>query len=1605
MATIDERVVSISFENSKFQTNVAQTMGTLDKLNIALADVGKKSGLSDLEKESGKVTFSQPMSALDKLKAKFGLMNAGNTFTDMERAADRVTLISPMTALDRLKQKLGMTTSGTTFTDMEASADRVSFAGLTRTIDGIGNHFTALQATAAVAFGNIAAVAAQKLASVTKSFTLDPITEGFKNYETQINAVQTIQANTGLTGKKGLGQITAALNNLNKYANLTIYNFSEMAKNIGTFTAAGVKLGPATESIKGIANLAALSGSNSQQASGAMYQLSQAIAAGKVGLQDWNSVVSAGMAGAVFQKSLIRTGQAMGTIAKGAVEIDKKTGAAKINGESFRQSIAAKPGEKSWLTSDVLVKTLGQFTGDATKAQLAAEGFNASQIKAIQAQAKTAVDAATKVKTFSQLMQSLKEEVSSAWAGIFKTLFGNIDQAKMLFSGLHNFLENALTGPLNRFNKTLDSWAKLGGRTELLAGLKQAFKDVSAVLKPIHEAFRDIFPPTTARSLLDLTKNFKSLMDQLKIGPQTAENLRRTFRGVFSVLDIGWNIVKDLVGVFFDLFHAAAPAAGGILSITGGIGDFLVKVDNAVKKGHALAGVFRFIGGVLSIPIKLLGALGGAIGSLFQGKDVSGAARQFGDAIGGLANGLGPLPKALDGVTRAWRAFINMLGQVKQIVAPYLHQAADAVKGFGDSIANALGHANWGNIFAAVQTGILGGIFLAIKKALGSGGPIETIVSNFKQVVGGANEVIEGVTGNLKALQRSIQAATLVEIAAAMGILAAAIFVLSTIDPKRISQALGSVAVGMGEMVAAILILRGATTGGLSLPFIAGSIILLSAAMVILATAMKIFATMSWGEIAKGLVGVAGGLSAVGLATNLMNGPKLIVTGLALIPLAIGLTILAGAMKVFGTLSWESMAKGLVGVAGGLTAIGLGIQLMPPTLPLIGLGLIAVSVGLALLAGAVLAFGAMDLGTLVQGILGMAGAIVALGLAVEAIPPTLALQAAGLLVLAVAMTALSGSIAIFGSMDIGRLVQGILAMGGALVVLGLGLQAMSGTIPGSVALLAAATAFAILAPTLALMGALPIGVIIKGLATMAGVLLVLGVAGAVAGPGIVVLGLGILALGAGLAAIGGAVYLFAKGISLLSDKSVKAMAAMIAAAAAFIAVFPSMVINFVKGIVTILGEVVKLAPKIINSLVQIAGDLLSAIVRLAPKIAVAMGAIIMAIIKILDDNAGPIIEAGFHLLEALLSGIARHIGRVTDQVSTIITHFLGALARNIPRIAREGTNVIVAWLRGVTNGIPRIVTAAARLITTFLRNIGKRIGDVIDAGSSIISGIITGIGRGMRKILDAGTNAIVKFLDGLRKAIPRIAHKGTDVVIAFVTAIGNTTVRLVKAGFNVVIKVINGIAQAIRNNGKRLGDAGWNLAWSIIQGAINGIGSLAHHFLDKIVDLGKKAAHLLTHPWEIFSPSRVTYRLARNIMLGLINGLNDNTPGVHKALEDSANSSVRKMNDAFSKIPKHITANTQPIISPVLDLTDVKKKASMLDKLMPKPVITAKVSTDQASAISQHKPGAATEVPQAGASTSVTFHQTNNSPDPLSAIEIYRQTRNQLSQAKRLVGA
>ena len=241
-------------------------------------------------------------------------------------------------SLNNLKKGLDLSGATKGLNDVGDAANKVKFDGLNSGIEAVKVKFSAMQVAAVTALVNITNSAFEAGKNLVKSLTLDPVIEGFKGYETQMNSIQTILANTSGKGTT-LEEVKAALSELNTYSDKTIYNFTEMAKNIGTFTAAGVDLKTSTDAIKGIANLAAVSGSNSQQASAAMYQLSQALAAGKVGLQDWNSVVNAGMGGAVFQNALKDTAKAMG------IAVDESM--------SFRDSISSKDGT-GWLTSEVL---------------------------------------------------------------------------------------------------------------------------------------------------------------------------------------------------------------------------------------------------------------------------------------------------------------------------------------------------------------------------------------------------------------------------------------------------------------------------------------------------------------------------------------------------------------------------------------------------------------------------------------------------------------------------------------------------------------------------------------------------------------------------------------------------------------------------------------------------------------------------------------------------------------------------------------------------------------------------------------------------------------------------------------------------------------------------------------------------------------------------------------------------------------------------------------------------------------------------------------------------------------------------------------------------
>lgn len=372
-----------------------------------------------------------------------------------------------MSTIDKLKAALNFKGAEKGLNAINSAAKNVKLDGVSNAVDSVKVKFDALQVAGVTALANITNAALNTGKRMASAFTIDPIVQGFGEYETQLNSVQTIMANTASKGTT-IDQVTDALNELNTYADKTIYNFTEMTRNIGTFTAAGVDLDKSVASIKGIANLAAMSGSSSTQAATAMYQLSQAIAAGRVSLMDWNSVVNAGMGGEQFQEALKRTARVMETGVDAAIE---KYG-------SFRESLT----QGQWLTTDVLTETLKQISGAYSEAELMQQGYTQEQARAIVEMSVTAEEAATKVKTFTQMIDTMKEAVGSGWAQTWQTVFGDFYEARDFWTSISDMF-GGMIGSMSDARNTLlegafeSSWEQIRGKIEATGGSLDLFDE------------------------------------------------------------------------------------------------------------------------------------------------------------------------------------------------------------------------------------------------------------------------------------------------------------------------------------------------------------------------------------------------------------------------------------------------------------------------------------------------------------------------------------------------------------------------------------------------------------------------------------------------------------------------------------------------------------------------------------------------------------------------------------------------------------------------------------------------------------------------------------------------------------------------------------------------------------------------------------------------------------------------------------------------------------------------------------------------------------------------------------------------------------------------
>lgn len=483
--------------------------------------------------------------------------------------------------LKRLKTALRMDHASDGLDDLSRSVKSFDMSGLASAVDLINQRFSMLGMMGMTVLHRLTNEAINAGHRLLNAITMAPVKSGFQEYETQINAIQTILANTSSKGTT-LDQVNAALDELNHYADMTIYNFTQMTRNIGTFTAAGVDLDTSVAAIKGIANLAAVSGSTSQQASTAMYQLSQAIASGTVKLQDWNSVVNAGMGGQVFQNALMETARLH------KIKIDelvKKKG-------SFRETLST-----GWLTSEILTETLKKFTGDLSKEQLIQMGYTEAQADSIYQLGITANDAATKVKTVTQLFDTLGEALQSGWTQSWEWIIGDFEEAKELLTSISDVLSEKINESASKRNLLLEGWSKGGGRYMMIGGFREFARGLAEVAGSVQQAWKDIFPDITVTNLLRISGGFRKMMIAFhqalskprgENGKSILDYVQSAFRGVFSVGKIALDGLKQVGKGALSLLGGLAPLGMKIVETAGSIGDWLTSLYEQVRDSKSL---------------------------------------------------------------------------------------------------------------------------------------------------------------------------------------------------------------------------------------------------------------------------------------------------------------------------------------------------------------------------------------------------------------------------------------------------------------------------------------------------------------------------------------------------------------------------------------------------------------------------------------------------------------------------------------------------------------------------------------------------------------------------------------------------------------------------------------------------------------------------------------------------------------------------------------------------------------------------------------------------------------------------------------------------------
>lgn len=1438
--------------------------------------------------------------------------------------------------IGRLKQSLNFSNSSKSLENIGVAAKSVNMSPLSNAVETVQNKFSGLEVMAVTALANITNSAVNAGKRIVSALTIDPIKDGLSEYELQIKSVQTIMGNTG----KDVKTVNKALDELNDYADLTIYNFSDMTQNAGMFTAAGVGLEDTMVAIKGIGNWAAYAGASASDMSRATFQLGQALSSGVIRLQDWMSIEhTAGMAGEKYKEAFMETARQHG------IAVDDIVAA---NG-SFRESL-----KDNWLTTDIFLETMQRFANDQSM-----------------------TDAATKVKTFTDLMGTLKEALGTGWASSWRIIIGDFEEARDLWTSVSDTLTGFINKSADARNKVLSDWKDLGGRTNLIEGIKNAFEGVLSVVKPVKEAFSEVFDSITGADLAKFTEGFKNLTDKFKLSETTSNNLKRTFKGLFSIFNICKEAIVAIGKALSPVIEFIAKLVDSFLSVTAVIGDYISAFSDAIEQ----SGIFKdVIGGVLKLlePVgKAVDKAGEFVKKFFNSIKTIDASdlTSIGKAISNAfepVKGVGDfIDVVFEGIGKAVQSFGPGISEVFSKLADALSNlfTFDSASSFMDLLIS-------GSIVKAIKS--IKKVFDSVNDTIESAGGITKSISGMFDTVG----------DTLKVWQESIKADKLIKIGKAIALLAGSLLVISLIDSDKLGSSLSAIGGLMTELMAGLAVLEliqnkiKTPAEGLKSLFssgVLGNLIGLSVAILILSAAMKSLSELDWEEIGKGLVSIAGLCGILVGSAKLMSSSSkdLAKCGTNLIMFAAAIGILSLVVKSLGQIDTTSLIKGLVGVGvlcAELAAFlktadfdkmgvlkGTGLILLATSLVILtqaveqlsglsitelvkGLGSVAIMLGEIvaftkligepthmistatgmLIIGAamnVLAIAVEKLGNLSwteigKGLLTMAGALLIIAGAVNIMPNNLPIISLGLTVMSVALIGLAAALNMMGGMSWEGIAKSLVTLAGSLVILAVAMNAMTGALAGAAALLIVAGALRILAPVLVAFGNMSWGQIAAGLIMLAGAFTVIGVAGLLLtplAPTLLILGAAITLIGVGCLAAGAGITAFAAGLASLIASLSTVGSSIQDFINTLIESIPLLIQKLGEGFVKFVEVIVQNGQVITDAFVTILTALVTAIGEVVPLIVDALLNILTQFVESIAEYSPRIVSAIAETLVSLIETIAEYTPQFVAAGVDLITGFIDGLSENIPRIADSATNLIITFMDTISTHVPEVVNAGMQMIIELINGMA-------DAISSNTPQLVSAMQNLINAIIDAG----VAILTG---SVSTFLSKGGELIGGLIDGIKSKVGDVVSA----VGSIISSCKEGLANIGSEFISIGSNIIDGLVSGIKSGISSVGTAISDLVSSAVGKAKKLL----GIHSPSRVFAEIGMYSDKGLAKGLIKYSNVVTKAAGNVANNMIDVMNNSISKISVD-GLDSQPTIRPVFDMSSVEEGVDTINGLFAK---------------------------------------------------------------------